>query len=173
MAAIAATSMAIYADEKGKNEWLIENLGQVTDAILLNSQQSYILSEDAVITHLDSQTQQTVWRKQLPQNSNESYRIRNVGRNILAFSDDRGIMLNSAGHIVFELPLEGTGTTVAEIYQDRNGEIVTCFVRNENFYVYRENQLKGSFQIISDLEDFPESFQEVFQPLQMFHDGTG
>jgi hypothetical protein len=46
--------MAIYADEKGKNEWLIENLGQVTDAILLNSQQSYILSEDAVITHLDS-----------------------------------------------------------------------------------------------------------------------
>jgi len=37
LAAIAATSSAIYADEKGKNEWLIENLGEVTDAILVNS----------------------------------------------------------------------------------------------------------------------------------------
>ena len=37
LATIAATTMAIYADEKGKNEWLIENLGEVTDAILLNS----------------------------------------------------------------------------------------------------------------------------------------
>jgi len=41
------------------------------------------------------------------------------------------------------------------------------------FYVYRENQLKGTFQINSDLEDFPESFKEVFRPLQIFHDGGG
>jgi hypothetical protein len=41
------------------------------------------------------------------------------------------------------------------------------------FYVYRENQLKGTFQINSDLEDFPESFKEVFRPLEIFHDGSG
>jgi hypothetical protein len=88
-----------------------------------------------------------------------------VGRNILALSDERGIMINSAGHVVYELPFEGSGNSAAEIYQDRNGEIVSCFVRNDIFFVFRENQLKGTFQIISDLEDFPESFLEVFRPL--------
>jgi len=106
-------------------------------------------------------------------NLEESYRIRNVGRNILAVSDERGIMINSVGHVVYELPFEGSGNSVAEIYQDRNGEIVSSFVRNDNFYVYRENQLKGTFQIIGDLEDIPESFLEVFKPLQIFQDGLG
>ena len=37
LAAIATMSRALYADEKGKNEWSIENLGEVADAILINS----------------------------------------------------------------------------------------------------------------------------------------
>lgn len=82
-------------------------------------------------------------------------------------------MINPAGQIVFELPLEGTGDSVFEIYQDRNGEIVTVFVRDENFYIYRDNQLRGTFQIVSDLEDLPESFSERFTPLQIFYDGSG
>ena len=106
-------------------------------------------------------------------NSQETYRIRNVGRNVLAVSDERAIMINSAGHIVYELPLEGTGQSVSEIFQDRNGEIVTSFVRNDNFYLYRENQLKGTFQIVGDLEDIPSSFSEEFIPIQMFYDGLG
>ena len=106
-------------------------------------------------------------------NSQETYRIRNVGRNVLAVSDERAIMINSAGHIVYELPLEGTGQSVSEIFQDRNGEIVTSFVRNDIFYLYRENQLKGTFQIVGDLEDIPSSFSEEFIPIQMFYDGLG
>ncbi len=46
-------------------------------------------------------------------------------------------------------------------------------MRNDIFTVYRDGQLKGTFQIVSDLEDFPESFTEVFKPLEMFHDGVG
>ena len=37
LAAFAVISRALYADEKGKNEWKIENLGEVSDAILINS----------------------------------------------------------------------------------------------------------------------------------------
>lgn len=46
-------------------------------------------------------------------------------------------------------------------------------MRNDIFTVYRDGQQKGTFQIVSDLEDFPESFTEVFKPLEMFHDGVG
>ncbi len=38
LAALTALSKALYADEKGKNEWSIENLGEISDAILINSQ---------------------------------------------------------------------------------------------------------------------------------------
>lgn len=58
---------------------------------------------------------------------------------MLAVSNERGIMINQAGHILFEHTFEGQGQSVSEIYQDRNGEIVTLFVRNDVFYVYREN----------------------------------
>ena len=35
---LLVSTLAIYADEKGKNEWLIENIGEVKDAIMINSQ---------------------------------------------------------------------------------------------------------------------------------------
>lgn len=115
-AALVASTCAIYADERGKNEWSIENFGEINDAILINSQLSYILSVDGVLTHFDSLAQRTLWRRQLPQNGEETFTLRNVGRNILALSNERAILINSAGQNVYEVPLEGSGRAVAEIF---------------------------------------------------------
>lgn len=71
--------------------------------------------------------------------------MRNIGKNILVHSDERAIMINPAGQILYEVPFEGSGKTVVEIFQDRNGEIVSCFVRGDFVAIFRENQFKGSF----------------------------
>jgi len=64
----------------------------------------------------DNSAQKTTWRKQLPKAGTESFHMRNIGKNILVHSDERAIMINSAGQILYEVPFEGTGKTVVEIF---------------------------------------------------------
>ena len=92
----------MYENERGKNDWKIETLGEVSDVVFIGSQQSYILSTDGLLTLFDNAFQSTVWRKQLPVNERESYSMRHLGRNLVVHSDERAIMINSAGHIIFE-----------------------------------------------------------------------
>jgi hypothetical protein len=52
-------------------------------------------------------------------------------------------MINSAGHVAFETVLSGDGKSVAEFFQQKNGEVYSVFVRGENCTVYREHTLVG------------------------------
>ena len=64
---------AIHADEKGKNDWSKENIGNVIDAVFLGNKQSYMLSDDNLLTYFANTAQQPLWRKELPTQFNEAY----------------------------------------------------------------------------------------------------
>lgn len=82
-------------------------------------------------------------------------------------------MINTAGQVIFEVPIYGQGKLVVEFFKDRNGDLHSCFVRGDQVLVFKDSKLKGSFQIVSDYEALPESMQEIFQPLEIFYDGHG
>ena len=99
--------------------------------------------------------------------------MRHLGRNLVVHSDERAIMINSAGHIIFEQPLEGTGPAVAEFFQDVRGEIISCFVRGEKVTIYNGFLLRGVFTITSEVEDLTDGeMAEVFEPLHLLFDST-
>lgn len=74
-------------------------------------------------------------------------------------------MINPAGQVLFEAPLLGEGKAVAELWQDRNGEVYSCFVRGDKVIVYRDDKPQGSFKINIDSESIPRQMIETFQPL--------
>jgi hypothetical protein len=99
--------------------------------------------------------------------------LRHVDDTLLALSNERAISIGINGQVNFEVPLVGQGKSVAEFYRERTGELITCLVRGDRVIVFKDNQAKGSFQVISDVEALPDNMQEVFQPLEIFHDGHG
>ena len=106
----------MYEKDKGKNEWRIESLGQIDDLVFIGSNQAYTLSTDSLLTLYDTYEEKIVWKKQLPQGSNESYKLRHLGRNLLIHSDNRVSMINSAGHVIWEQPLSGDSSAAVEMF---------------------------------------------------------
>ena len=71
---IVSTVNSIYADEKGKNEWAIQNIGEVVDAVFVGGGRSYILSDDNLLSYFNNTASgEPQWRKQLPTNDGEAY----------------------------------------------------------------------------------------------------
>lgn len=99
--------------------------------------------------------------------------MRHVDDNLLTFSNERALLISTQGQIQFEAPLIGQGKSVAEFFRDRTGELITCLVRGDRVLVFKDSHLKGSFQIISDIEALPENLAEIFQPLEIFEVGHG
>ena len=96
--ALFAMAFGIYIDERGKNEWTIENIGEVTDAVFVGKKQSYMLSDDNLLTYFANTAMKPVWRKELPTNSvDDTYSLRYINDLIIALSNDRAIMINPAG----------------------------------------------------------------------------
>ena len=106
----------MYEKDKGKNEWKIESLGQIDDLVFIGNNQAYTLSTDSLLTLYDTLEEEIVWKKQLPQGPNESYKLRHLGRNLLIHSDNRVSMINSAGHVIWEQPLSGDGSAAVEMF---------------------------------------------------------
>lgn len=106
----------MYEKDKGKNEWKIESLGQINDLVFIGNNQAYTLSTDSLLTLYDTLEEEIVWKKQLPQGPNESYKLRHLGRNLLIHSDNRVSMINSAGHVIWEQPLSGDGSAAVEMF---------------------------------------------------------
>lgn len=95
--------------------------------------------------------------------------MRHFGRNLIVHSDERAIMINSAGHVIFETPLDGSGSVVAEIFKDKNGEIISCFVKGEKVTIYKEYSLRGVFAVKSEAL-IRGDMTEVFEPSYLFFD---
>lgn len=102
-----------------------------------------MLSADGLLSLFDNQFQNVAWRKQLPVNELESYKVRNMGRNLIAYSDERALMINSSGHIAFEVALPGDGKSVMEFFQLANGDVYSVFVRGEKCTVFKEHLMVG------------------------------
>ena len=60
-----------------------------------------------------------------------------MGRNLIAHSDERVAMFNSAGHVIFEQPLEGEGHAAVEMFMVDSSGIYSCFVRGDTVTVYK------------------------------------
>jgi hypothetical protein len=64
---IASAVSALYSDERGKNDWSVESIGEVVDVAFLPRQQSFMLSDDNLLTFFKrTQEPEPTWRKQLP-----------------------------------------------------------------------------------------------------------
>jgi len=85
----------MYASDKGKNEWHLETLGELSDLVLFADSEAYTLSTDGLLSLFDTKTQTISWKKQLPQGKFEDYQLRHMGRNLIAHSDERVAMINS------------------------------------------------------------------------------
>jgi len=79
--------------------------------------------------------------------SEGGYRLRHIGRNLIIYSDERVAMVNSVGHVIFEVPLLGESSTVLEIFQEKNGDIITIMIRDKLVTVYNGYVAAGSFLI--------------------------
>jgi hypothetical protein len=69
----AIVANALHFDEKGKNEWMLENIGEVKDVVFVGSAQSYMLSDDNLLTYFADTKQKSTWRKDLPTLTGETY----------------------------------------------------------------------------------------------------
>ena len=56
-------AQAIYQADKGKNEWHVETLGEISDLILFADSQAYTLSTDGLLTLFNTNTQAIEWKK--------------------------------------------------------------------------------------------------------------
>ena len=88
IAAALSTGVAgLYREDKGKNEWYREMLGELDDAIVLGDNAFYTLSTNGLLTLFDANRNMSTWKKKLPQGEHENYRLRHIGRNLIAYSD--------------------------------------------------------------------------------------
>ena len=94
-----------------------------------------------------------------------------MGRNLIAYSDERVAMFNSQGHVIFEQPLEGDGPSAVEMFMVDSG-IYSCFVRSDIVTVYKAYQPVGSFRI-EDIAELPAEFTGVFEPLELMYSSDG
>ena len=82
-------------------------------------------------------------------------------------------MFNSQGHVIFEQPLEGSGHSTVEMFQNDENQIYSCFVRADTVYVYKQYLQVGSFNVggdqVSSNDYFSADFSPMFEPLELIH----
>ena len=92
----------MYEKDKGMNDWKIESLGNLKNMKFIeDSPLIYTLSTSGVLCLYDTLKQKHIWKKELP--DNEEFSLRYLGRNLLVYSQKRAMMINSRGHIIYDL----------------------------------------------------------------------
>ena len=95
-------SSALLEREKGLNDWHLEHLGELRDLKFLESTSLvYTLSTTNVLTLFDTEKQHIQWKKEL--DANQEYKLRYLSRNLLAYSEKRALLINSASHIIYDV----------------------------------------------------------------------
>ena len=75
------------------------------------------------------------------------YRLRHIGRNLVIYSNDRFAMINSVGHVIFEVPLLGESSASLEMFQAKSGDIYTVIVRDKLVTIYNGYVSSGRFLV--------------------------
>jgi len=162
---------AIYEKNKGKDEWIKKMIGEIEDLVFIDKSEAYVVSTDGLIGLNHFYNTEFVWKKQLPLDIGEVYKLRHVGRNVLAISNLRVIMMNSVGHVIFEMPLEGdvNSKAVVEMFQLEVGGVQSVIVKDDQVEIFKDYLNTASFKITEDIIGLPEDFYEVLQPLELIH----
>ena len=66
IALMSAMAQAMFLKDKGKNEWHVETLGEISDLVFIGTNQAYTLSTDSLLTLYDTMEEKIDWKKQLP-----------------------------------------------------------------------------------------------------------
>jgi len=53
------------------------------------------------LTLFDTEKQEIKWKKELDEDQN--YKLRYLSRNLLAYSEKRALLINSASHIIYDV----------------------------------------------------------------------
>ncbi len=137
----------MYEREKGKKDWKIENLGEIEDLRYIeNSNLVYTLSKKGLVTLFDTEKEKILWKKRLPEpKAGDSYHLRYLSRNLLVYSKERAIMMNSAAHVIYDVHLEGQLTQgkpleshlAVEMFEF-SGHIYSVFAKDYKVIIYRD-----------------------------------
>jgi hypothetical protein len=161
----------MFERERGLNDWRIQNLGEIKDLKFLeNTSLVYTLSTSGVLTLFDTEKQEIIWKKELPQiggaKGGEDFKLRYLSRNLLVYSERRALLLNSASHVIYDLHFEGTEETITEFFELK-GHVYSVFAKGNKVIIYKDYQ-----QVGGSLEYVTENSFEGVRPLQMIYERT-
>ena len=90
-----------------------------------------------------------MWKKDLPHNEGE-YRLRYLSRNLLVYSNQRALLVNSKGHVIYDVSLEDdisssatnstTTTNLAVELFEFGGQIYSCLAKGNKVILYKDYQ---------------------------------
>jgi len=165
---LLTSAFALLEREKGKNDWHLENIGELSDLVVLEDNLVYTLSTDGIVTLFNVDRQTMKWKKTLPRNIGESFAMRHLGRNLLVHSNDRMMLINSAGHVIFEVPFAShKGDKVPiEIFQAENSEIYIAYAAGHAVTIYKTYQKMGTIKITEEVETL---VHDEFEPLELIY----
>jgi hypothetical protein len=116
---------------------------------LENTPLVYTLSVENVLTLFDIDSQQIVWKKELP--AKENIKLRYLSRNLLVYSEERALLINSASHIIYEVQfdafldpsfvVEDSGLAVE--FFELKGHVYSVFAKDYKLITYRDYQQIG------------------------------
>lgn len=118
---------------------MLETLGDINDLVYIGDNQAYTLATDGLLTLYDTLNQNIVWKKQLPVDAqdDEEYELTHIGRNLMVYSNRRAVLINSVGHVIFEVPLEGDAEAAVEMFQMKS-DIYTTILKGNKLTIYKE-----------------------------------
>eukprot|EP00347_Sterkiella_histriomuscorum_P017346 403349738 len=167
---------SIFEKEKGQRDWRIENLGAIQDMKFIeNSNLVYTMSKDGLLTLFDTDNQKIHWKKQLPKldANEENYKLRYLTRNLLVYSSQRALMINSAAHVIYDVHLEGElrsgvpqeSHLAVEMFE-HGGHIYSVFAKDYQVIIYRDYQQMGTLEYTQE----QSSTLPDIKPLSMLYD---
>jgi hypothetical protein len=127
----------------------------------------YTLSTTGVLTLFDTDAQKIHWKKELP---NEHFKLRYLSRNLLAYSDTRALLINSASHVIYDVhfdaflePSSTPSPTLAVEFFELKGHVYGVFARASKVIVYKDYQLVGALNV-------PGNNLKEMRPLELIFD---
>jgi hypothetical protein len=118
---------------------------------LENTPLAYTLSEENVLTLFDIAKNEILWKKELP--AGENFKLRYLSRNLLVYSDERALLINSASHVIYDVQFnahmdpafavkEGQSGLAVEFFEHQ-GHVYSVFAKNYKIITYRDYQQVG------------------------------
>jgi hypothetical protein len=153
---MATLALGLYEREKGLNDWHLEHLGELKDLKFIEKTSLvYTLSTNGVLTLFDTDKQAIQWKKELPNADREDYNLRYLSRNLLVYSENRAILLNSVSHVIYDVHLEGfldkatTAKGFAVEFFELKGHVYSVFAKNNKVIIYKDYQQVGVLEYSS------------------------